>query len=156
MILLVDCTPLSCGGGVQVAIAFLVNLHKTSDVTWRAVVPEALRPLFPLELRSDPRVIFLAKNSHVDRISLRNALRKIESAISPDVVFTVFGPAYFRARAPHVVGFALPHLIYGPIGQANAAQEPRELAAREFFAHGGFAGGRDRDRPQKTSRPAGI
>ena len=117
MILLVDCMPLSCGGGVQVAIAFLVNLHKTSDVTWRAVVPEALRPLFPRELRSDSRVVFLEKNSHVDRILLRNALRKIESAISPDVVFTVFGPAYFRARAPHVVGFALPHLIYGPIGR---------------------------------------
>ena len=117
MIILVDCTPLSCGGGIQVAIAFLINLNKTSDVIWRAVVPEALGPFFPLELRSDSRVIFLPKKSHVDRISLRNALRKLESAISPDVVFTVFGASYFRARAPHVVGFALPNLIYGPIGR---------------------------------------
>ena len=117
MIILVDCTPLSCGGGIQVAIAFLINLNKTSDVIWRAVVPEALGPFFPLELRSDSRVIFLPKKSHMDRISLRNALRKLESAISPDVVFTVFGASYFRARAPHVVGFALPNLIYGPIGR---------------------------------------
>ena len=58
----------------------------------------------------------------MDRIALRNALRKIESAFLPDVVFTVFGPAYFRARPPHVVGFALPHLIYKPIGKPTLRQ----------------------------------
>ena len=37
-----------------------------------------------------------------------------EENFSPDIVFTIFGPAYFRARTTHVVGFAIPDMIYEP------------------------------------------
>jgi len=38
--LLVDCTPLRAGGGVQVAIAFLDNLRQYKNILWRGVAPE--------------------------------------------------------------------------------------------------------------------
>lgn len=112
MKLLVDCVPLSTGGGVQVAVSFLTNLRRQTDVVWHAVLPETLAPQLPAEIAADARLTFLPKGRRLRRLSLVTKLRRAEEAFGPDVVFTVFGPAYFRARAPHVVGFALPNLIY--------------------------------------------
>ena len=39
-------------------------------------------------------------------------LSKLERNINPDVVFTVFGPTYWTPRAPHLMGYAMPHFIY--------------------------------------------
>jgi glycosyltransferase involved in cell wall biosynthesis len=116
MRVLVDCTPLSVGGGAQGAIALLVNLRGQSDVAWLAVVPASLTPPLPPEVAVDDRVVSVVKRNSVDRILLSYKLRRLEASFAPDVVFTVSGPAYFRARAFHVVGFALPHLIYEPDG----------------------------------------
>jgi predicted glycoside hydrolase/deacetylase ChbG (UPF0249 family)/glycosyltransferase involved in cell wall biosynthesis len=112
MKVLVDCVPLSVGGGVQVGIALLANLCKQTDVEWAAIAPEFLRAAMPPELAEDGHVTFIAKRSRIDRIWIRNRLLAFEREVAPDVVFTVFGPQYFRARSPHVVGFAIPHLIY--------------------------------------------
>jgi glycosyltransferase involved in cell wall biosynthesis len=109
---LVDCVPLSVGGGVQVAIALLLNLRDQSQFVWQAVASERLRSALPPELASDPRLMFLRKELALDIVRLRQQLMAIERSSRPDVVFTVFGPPYFNARAPHLVGFAMPHLIY--------------------------------------------
>jgi len=112
MRLMVDCVPLTVGGGVQVAIALLANLSMQSSVDWTGVATEGVRAALPAELAASERMTFLSKRSHLDRIRLRRQLGELERRAAPDVVFTVFGPQYFRAKAPHVVGFALPHLIY--------------------------------------------
>lgn len=40
-------------------------------------------------------------------------LERIEDRIRPDAVFTTSGPAYWKPKAPHLVGYNLPHYIYG-------------------------------------------
>lgn len=125
MRLLIDCMPLTGGGGVQVAIAFLNNLHYCSDVAWQAVVPEKIKTAIPAHLKSDLRLLFLRKSVQADRLWLSVKLTSLEKAFAPDVVFTVFGPAYFHARAPHVVGFALPNLIYAR--DSTVASPTRQL-----------------------------
>jgi glycosyltransferase involved in cell wall biosynthesis len=120
MKVLIDCTPLSAGGGVQGAIALLVNLREQRDLAWLAVVPTSLTPPLPPELADDNRVMLVRKRNSADRVLLSYKLRRVEAAFAPDIVFTVSGPAYFRARAPHVVGFALPHLIYKPDGPLSS------------------------------------
>jgi glycosyltransferase involved in cell wall biosynthesis len=112
MKVLIDCVPLTVGGGVQVAIALLVNLAAQDKVTWRAVVPRKLMPVLPPELAGDERLIFVSRRSQFDRLWLSARLKLIEAALAPDVVFTVFGPPFFRARARHLVGFAMPHVLY--------------------------------------------
>jgi glycosyltransferase involved in cell wall biosynthesis len=113
MKLLIDCMPLHSGGGVQVATAFLDGLLRQPDVDWLAVAPLTVAPLIPKHLLAvSHRWRFHAKAGIVDILRASFSLQKIESALSPDVVFTIFGPAYFRAKAPHLVGFALPNLIY--------------------------------------------
>lgn len=112
MRLLVDCSTLSAGGGVQVAIAFLEKLRESSRVQWLAIVPSFVTVSLSQQMVNDVRIVQVKKSTHLDRIRIRNFLRTRESDFSPDVVFTVFGPAYFRARAPHLVGFAIPTLVY--------------------------------------------
>ncbi len=112
MRVLVDCIPLNVGGGIQVSISFLLGLRARADIAWRAVVPVGMKQAMPAVLAMDPRLLFLRKRSAFDRVWLSRKLQVIESEFAPDVVFTVFGPAVFRTRAPHLVGFALPHLIY--------------------------------------------
>jgi glycosyltransferase involved in cell wall biosynthesis len=120
MKVLIDCIPLTVGGGVQVAIGVLAGLARQSAVDWAAVVPRALRQELPEGLAVDQRIIFVNRHSQADRIWLTGRLHQIERAIAPDVVFTVFGAPFFRPRAPHLVGFAIPDLIYD-----RDAQMPR-------------------------------
>lgn len=115
MKLLVDCTPLHAGGGVQVAIAFFEGLANRTDIDWVAVVPEGMRKSLSKTVKSKAiKIEYRQKNIRLNILLTTLALKRIERNFRPDVVFTVFGPAYFRARAPHVVGFALPNLIYEP------------------------------------------
>lgn len=37
---------------------------------------------------------------------------KHEEMINPDVVFSFVGPAYWRPKKPHLVGFGIPHIVY--------------------------------------------
>jgi SAM-dependent methyltransferase/glycosyltransferase involved in cell wall biosynthesis len=109
---LVDCVPLTVGGGVQVAIGLLAGLKGQSGVLWGAVVPRAMRPALPPALAEDRRITFVNRRFQPDRVWLTPLLHEIERGVAPDVVFTVFGPSFFRPYAPHLVGFAMPHLIY--------------------------------------------
>jgi hypothetical protein len=112
MKVLVDCVPLVSGGGVQAAVAILAGLLRQSAVSWNAVVPHALRAALPDEFAADVRVTFVQRRSQADRVWLTNRLRQIERDFAPSVVFTVFGPPFFRPRAPQLTGFALPHMLY--------------------------------------------
>jgi 2-polyprenyl-3-methyl-5-hydroxy-6-metoxy-1,4-benzoquinol methylase/glycosyltransferase involved in cell wall biosynthesis len=128
MKILVDCVSICVGGGIQVAIALIVNLHEQTEIEWEAVVPIQMETALPPQIIGDTHVILVRKVSPFHRIHLRKRLLDIERAFAPDVVFTVFGPAYFRARAPHVVGFALPNLIYKRDGPIPAATPFERLA----------------------------
>ncbi len=112
MKVLISCVPVLVGGGVQVSIALLVGLRGRRDVQWKAIVPSSVRAALPQDLAEDARIIYVNRRSQADRIWLTPLLHRIERDFEPDVVFTVFGPPFFRARASHLVGFALPHMIY--------------------------------------------
>lgn len=112
MKLMIDCTPLSKGGGVQAAIAFLELLRVEAYVQWCAVIPENMRTVLPKSIEKDHRVFFYKKRGLFGILNLRCKLIEMERQFQPSVVFTVFGPAYFKAKCHHVIGFALPKLIY--------------------------------------------
>jgi glycosyltransferase involved in cell wall biosynthesis len=112
MKVLVDCVPVLTGGGVQVAIALLSGLRGQPEIGWRAVLPSQVLALLPPDLAADSRIMAVSRKSQLDRIWLTGRLHRIEREEAPDAVFTIFGPPFFRARAPQLVGFALPHLIY--------------------------------------------
>jgi len=112
MKVLIDGTPLSAGGGVQAAIALLVGMRGCPQIAWRAVMSAQTRVALGAAWAGDERVAFVRKDGWRDFWAINRALHEAEAVFAPDVVFTVFGPAYFRARAPHVCGFARPRMIY--------------------------------------------
>ena len=131
---LIDCTPLSAGGGVQVAVGLLANLFKSKSIDWQAVVPHVMRAAMPDEIAGSSRMRFLHTRSHIDRIKATRYLHSIEAEMCPDVAFSVFGPTLFRARAPHLVGFAKPHLIYA----RDLGMPGRGMKGAVFDAFGSF------------------
>ena len=59
---------------------------------------------FRLDYRPAQRVLSLRRTTR--------DLELIESEFRPDVVFTTSGPSYWRPKAPHLMGFNLPHHLY--------------------------------------------
>lgn len=113
MRLLVDCTPLSKGGGVQVAVGFIINLARSGE-HWLAIVPSQIVPHLPISVSGGSNILVVAKSAALDYFRINIFLNRAVRDFRPDVVFTVFGPPYFVASVPHVCGFALPNMVYPP------------------------------------------
>lgn len=116
MHLLINTATTHKGGGVQVAKSFIeeCKLHSRHRFT----------VILGLELSKLINISDYPGNFTFFNISYRPAtlvfsfkdqaafLKKIESHIQPDVVFTTSGPAYWKPQAPHIMGYNLPHYIY--------------------------------------------
>jgi len=104
------------GGSIQVAYSFLQECKTTPEHKFIVVLGLALQKLIKTEE--------FPSNFYFEKISYRPAqqvfswkdqakiLKEIESKHQPDVVFTTSGPAYWRPKAKHLMGFNLPHYIY--------------------------------------------
>jgi glycosyltransferase involved in cell wall biosynthesis len=109
MKILVNASTTVVGGGVQVATAF---------ISWALRDPQGCNFVFAVS----PQVMQnLEVSRHLDkRFHLitpsppklwsgrhsRHQLRALEANFQPDLVFTVFGPAYVRFTSTHLCGFA--------------------------------------------------
>lgn len=109
MKIFLDCSSLVIGGALQVGLGVLHNAARTTAHEWHlalsaqmsAQVDDDLAARFHTVARLAPR-----KRSWSRVWQIRRRLPQIEKAIRPDLVFTVFGPPYWDAKAPHLVGFA--------------------------------------------------
>ena len=105
MDVLVNATTLVKGGGVQVATSFIVEAEKAvaPDINWHyALSVEVDRELQALGVRPSSSRVF--ETSPAKNKAQREALLAHEAALAPDVVFTVFGPAFVRLKSPHLMG----------------------------------------------------
>jgi len=104
------------GGGVQVATAFIRQaLQRPHAHKWMfAVSPPVMWNLESLSGKQLEEVVEISPSPARIRRGMRSRrrLRQLEEQFRPDVVFTVFGPAYHRFRAPHVCGFADPWVTH--------------------------------------------
>lgn len=116
MILLVNTATTLKGGGVQVALSFLEECKNFQDHEYHVILSKGLSDLLKIEsfpsnftfheigYRPSQRVFSIQSRDHF--------FRELEDKVKPDVVFTTSGPAYWRPKAPHLVGYNLPHYIY--------------------------------------------
>ena len=116
MRLLVNTASTFKGGGVQVAASFLRECRAFGEHDFGVVLGPGMdgvvqRAEFPRNFE-----FFTLRYRPAERVfCLRGAgrdLQRIESGFQPDVVFTTSGPSYWRPRAPHLMGFNLPHHLY--------------------------------------------
>lgn len=110
MKVLVNASITRMGGGIQKSVEFVrASSANGSPHEYFYVLSEAvarnLRNI--VEINPSRVIVPSASPSHpFHGREARRALRDVERRFGPDVVFSVFGPAYVRFRAPHLMGFA--------------------------------------------------
>jgi glycosyltransferase involved in cell wall biosynthesis len=105
MKILLNGTTLVMGGALQVAYSLIVELAGNSHGhTIKNVVSRELANLLPDDI--DITVVTPSPAKPVSGQRSRRQLAAIENNFSPDIVLTIFGPAYWKPKAIHICGFA--------------------------------------------------
>ena len=113
MRILIDCTTLGSGGGIQAAVTFIFNINsRNPGIEWIAVVPLKMKEQISKIITDHKKIIYVKKINFLSMFAIYFKLKSIESKFKPDIVYTIFGPTPYKARVPHVIGFALPTIIY--------------------------------------------
>ncbi|GAB6045600.1 hypothetical protein JCM11957_11980 [Caminibacter profundus] len=110
MKILINTSNLYVGGGVQVALSLIKSFKEIDrENEYIFILSPILNKLLQAEKFPSNFKIFVIKNSPaqiISRTDIVKKLREIENLVMPDIVFTVFGPSYWRPKSLHVVGFA--------------------------------------------------
>lgn len=114
MKILIDCSNLQVGGGIQVATSFINDLNKldSNDDFHIVLSPQMIDSFKESDFKKN---IFFQSISFKNQSSILKRgklLKRIESDIKPDRVFCVFGPSYYKSNISKTVGYAIPHYIY--------------------------------------------
>lgn len=115
MRLIINSTTLSGTGVSQVAISFINECLDFPENEYyiflsKTVSKEININLFPKNFH------FYNFDFHplygINGFKTRKRLRELEKEITPDLVFTVFGPACWTPKSPHVSGFANSYYVF--------------------------------------------
>lgn len=110
---LFDCSVIRRGGGVQVSVDTLVSASQDTSIQGLAVVTaQVAREASLIAERLEMIIVPESEQTLPGLITWMFKLARIERTFAPDAVFTVFGPSYWFPQSPHVMGFAIPSLIY--------------------------------------------
>ncbi|CAM2007875.1 glycosyltransferase family 4 protein [Acanthopleuribacter pedis] len=130
---LIDASQIARGGAVQVALAMITKAAADPNHEWHVAVSGELSAEISDALGgrlADLIRLPRRRNSFERMMVPRRYMPGVERAAKPDVVFTIFGPAYWHAKAPHLVGFALPRMIYPELEHVGKDHQPPWWRAR--------------------------
>ncbi len=114
MKILINCTGIKTGGGLQVTLSFINNLNNLGlDNQYLLAISKQINAKIIKDNFSNNFIFYSIIPSKKQTIINRNKLLKqIEKEQKPDIVFSIFGPSYYKSKVKNVVGFAIPHYIY--------------------------------------------
>lgn len=116
MRLLINTATVFKGGSVQVAYSFLEECKKKTQHQFIVVLGKPLQELIsPKDFPSNFTFETVSDRPAQAVLSFKDQakpLKEIEKKYCPDVVFTTSGPAYWRPKAKHLMGYNLGHYIY--------------------------------------------
>lgn len=103
--MLVNCTTLRVGGGVQVGVSFFERAIRCRSIDFSfALSPEIFEQVSHLTVPSTCRVQVFSKSPArpIAGHSARQALRRFEADLEPSLVYSLGFPSYMRFSAPEV------------------------------------------------------
>lgn len=139
MNILINCSNLKVGGGIQVAHSFINELQRNpADFFFVVVLSSELKKQLNLsqfsgnfkfehyDIRASSKNAIWGKNDFLDALVLVNKI---------DRVFTVFGPSYWKPKVKHICGFAKAHYLYkdSPFFKNLKLKSWVLLKLKEFF-----------------------
>ena len=114
MKIIINTTNLKLGGALQVARSFIYECINIPSNEYHVFLSPALekevcRDYFPSNF-----IFYSFDNPSVFIVFCQviKALKKAESKINPDCVFSVFGPTYWQPKSIHIMGFANALYLY--------------------------------------------
>lgn len=114
MNILINCSNLKKGGGLQVADSICCKLNQFSNHKFIVVLSSQLAKLgntissypnvtiFNYNIENSFKTLLTGRNIYLDEIVEQNKV---------DVVFTIFGPITWSPKCPHLLGFARAQLL---------------------------------------------
>lgn len=138
MIILINCSNLKVGGGLQVAHSFLYEIKSNVAHQFIVVVSDFLKyQINQTEFPDNFKFFHYSIKPSAYKAIFGNDkfLSDIEDKYNPEVVFSVFGPTYWQPKAKHICGFAKPDYIYkdSPYFTQISFFQKLKLRAMEFF-----------------------
>lgn len=114
MKLLIDCSNLNAGGGIQVGLSFLYDLQEIrSNYDFIVIMSSQFSDaLNKAKIGKRFQLFELPDAASTNLIARILWIKKFENKIKPDKIFTIFGPSYHRSNFPRIMGYAIPHYIY--------------------------------------------
>src|SRR5882672_2297016 len=115
MRILINCSNLKIGGGLQVAHSFINEIKFNQKHEFLIVLSESLKELittsdFPANFHF---VEYTINATVLKALSCTDIfLSKLEKEFDTERVFTIFGPSYWKPKAMHICGFAKAQYIY--------------------------------------------
>jgi len=128
--ILIDTSRVDSGGALQNCLAILDNAARDERHEWHVVLSPSVAREFPGERDGELAGVerLSGGGGLLDRLGrARSFLPAIEARVAPDVVYTAFNPALWKARrSPHLLGFAWAHLLYPESPFVRRAKHPRQ------------------------------
>lgn len=113
MKLLLDCSLLSIGGGIQVGLSIIENVANDPDFETVIVCSPQINAQLSDATRNKLYACHVVPNLPFYKKSKQGKyLSKLERKYRPDQVFVVFGPSYWRPKVNNLQGFALGKMLY--------------------------------------------
>ena len=118
MRILVNAGVLKSSGVCQVGRSFLHECLNFPEHEYHVFVSATMQEILKSERFPDNFKFYLfplhplySIFTHASFSCLRQ-YHRLEKEIDPDCIFTVFGPAWWKSRAPALVGYASPHFVF--------------------------------------------
>ncbi len=115
MNLIINTTTLSGTGVTQVAVSFIYECIAFPENTYHVFLGQAVSKEINVKDFPDNFHFYEFEGHPIYGLkgwSIRKRLRQLENEISPDVMFTVFGPACWTPKTKNISGFAKSDLVY--------------------------------------------
>lgn len=138
MNILINCSNLKIGGGLQVAHSFILSIKKFNTHNFTIVLSSALEKQIVKE-EFPKNINFVTYNISAKAINSfigkNNFLNELVIKSETEVVFSVFGPTYWKPKVKHIVGYAKPHYIYtdSPFFRTQSALDLLKLKLKKYF-----------------------
>ena len=110
MKMLINTSNLYFGGGLQVALSFINELKTMSQkYNYYIFLSQAIKNQINLDSFTENFIFYVLETTPAKLQSRRKIVQKLDSlekSIAPDIVFSVFGPSYWKPKTKHIMGFA--------------------------------------------------
>lgn len=112
--IIINTLNLRLGGAFQRSLSFIENLESIDEDIEVHIF--CTQKYFDYLLLNDSKLNFhffkYESNNFKFWFKTQKHFRRLERKIKPDLVFSFVGPAYIRPKTKHLVGFALPQIVY--------------------------------------------